>query len=70
MNFSSLFVDITIMTNASMFTDLETILMIGTFNPDYQEDVDDDSQGPALLPASSNLCGALHCSVAERGTAM
>ena len=61
MNISSLFVDITIMTNASMVTDVDTILMIGTFNPDYQEDEDVDDQGPALLPASSNLCGALHC---------
>ena len=66
MNISSLFVNITIMTNASMITDLDTIMMIVTFDPDYQEDdedvVDDvDEQGPALLLASAHLGRALHC---------
>ena len=71
MNISSLFVNITIMTNASMITDLDTIMMIVTFDPDYQEDdedvVDDvDEQGPALLLASAHLGRALHCCASLR----
>ena len=59
-----------------MIKDQDTLLaIIGTFNPDYQDDdhdgdLDGDQdvvveldleQGPALVLASPDLGGALHC---------
>lgn len=71
----TLLVGINIMASASMIKDQDTTLAIETFNPDYQDDdhdgdLDGDQdvvvevdleQGPALVLASPDLGGALHC---------